>query len=370
VRALVAAVVLTASYPLVHYGSEARGYALAIALGLAAIAIAVRDDVARGSRAAPLAWAALVLALLGHALALHVLVALVAWSAVRVWRRGERPLGALATLAWWYAVPVATLAALYLGFLHDITVGGGNREGMWPPFLRAIAVTTGLPFDAPPAMLVGTALVVLAAGVAWLAARRSDQWVLYVVGIVVSPVLLALLQPTNLWAERYFLVSAVLWLLLAARLLAWAAARSVAGRAIALLVLALFVAGNASRIAWLLEDGRGAYSDALRYMAAHSSDAAVTIESDHDFRNRLVVEYFAPRLGTSKPIRYVRQSDLGTPGPQWYLAHRGLDERSPAALLADRLGNRYRFEREFPTAPLSGWRWFVFRRVDPGSGTS
>src|SRR5262249_21003429 len=156
-------------------------------------------------------------------------------------------------------------------------------------------------------MLVGTALVVLAAGVAWLAARRSDQWVLYVVGIVVSPALLALLQPTNLWAERYFLVSAVLWLLLAARLLAWSATRSVAGRAIALLALAPFVAGNASRSAWLVHDGRGAYAEALGDMAARTSDDAVTIESDHDFRNRLVIEYFAPRLGTSKPIRYVRQ---------------------------------------------------------------
>jgi hypothetical protein len=364
VRALVAAVVFAASYPLVQYASEARGYALAIAFGLAAVVIAVGADVRPASRAAPLAWAALVLALLGHALALHLLVALVAWSAVRVWRRGDPPATAVATLAWWWAVPVAALAALYLGFLRGITVGGGNREGLVPPLLRAIAMTTGLPFDAPPPMLVVVGLAVFAGGVAWLVARGSDQWVLYVVGAVASPVLLAVLQPTNLWAERYFLVSAVLWLVLVARLLAAATVLGPGPRIAAALAGALFVAANGSHVAWLLRDGRGAYVDALRWVDQHTTDAAATIESDHDFRNRLVVQYFAGRIGATKPIRYVQQSEIGVPGPQWYIAHRGADDRPPASTITDRRGNRYHFEKEYPTAPLSGLRWFVFRRVD------
>ncbi|MGH7894463.1 MAG: hypothetical protein ACREQL_07330, partial [Candidatus Binatia bacterium] len=361
-RALLAAVVLGGSYPLVHYGSEARGYSISIAFGLAAVLVAFRDGLTPWSRRAPIAWVTLVLALLGHALALHFLVALVAWATAHVLRRDGFARG-LVTLAWWFVVPLAGFASFYVGFLRGITVGGGNREGVLPPLLRAIATTTGLPYDTPPALLVGVVVVVLAAGIGWLVWRRSDAWIFYLVGIVGSPVLLGVLQPTDLYAERYFLVSTTLLLLLTACLLAWATTRGPGARVAVAIVLVAFLASNGARIEWLLRDGRGAYQEALQYMLRHTSGDVMTVASDHDFRNRLIVEYFAPRLAATKPIRYVRSGELGVPGPEWYLAHRPAGARSPTMLVTDRLGNRYRLETEYPSAPLSGWRWFVFRRV-------
>jgi len=259
---------------------------------------------------------------------------------------------------------VAAFGAFYAGFLRGITVGGGNREGVVAPLLRAIATATGLPFDAPPGLLAGVVVVVLVAGVGWLVWRRSDAWIFYLVGIVGSPLLLGILQPTNLYAERYFLVSTTLLLLLVARLLAWATTRGSGARVAVAIVLVAFLAGNGARIEWLLRDGRGAYQEALQYMLRHTGGDVMTVTSDHDFRNRLIVEYFAPRFAATKPIRYVRSGELGVPGPEWYLAHRPAGERSPPTLVVDRLGNRYHLEVEYPSAPLSGWRWFIFRRVE------
>ncbi len=364
VRGLVAGLVLGGSYPLVHYGSEARGYALSIAFGLAAVAIAFGDGVTPRSRHAPLAWVALVLALLAHALAIHMLVALAVWTAVRALQRDGFARGT-ATLVWWLGVPVAAFAAFYVGFLRGVTIGGGPREGAMPPLLRAIATTTGLPFEAPPALLLVVAAGVLVAGLGWLIRQRSDAWVLYLVAVVGSPLLLGILQPTNLYAERYFLVSATFWLLLLAQLLGWLWTRDLASRAVVAAVLAAFLAGNGARIAWLLRDGRGAYQEALGYMVRHTAGDTLVVTSDHDFRNRLVIEYFAPRF--AKPIRYLRANELAAPGPQWYVAHRALGEAPPPAVVVDRLGDRYQLETEYPTAPLSGFRWFVFRRVTPAA---
>ncbi|HXJ33790.1 MAG TPA: hypothetical protein VMS22_07080 [Candidatus Eisenbacteria bacterium] len=360
-RRLLAAIVLGGSYPLVHYGSEARGYALSIAFGLAAVAIAFGDGVTPRSRRAPLAWIALTLAFLAHALALHFLVALAAWTAVRALRRDGIARG-LVTVVWWLGVPTVAFAVFYVGFLHGVTVGGGPREGALPPLLRAIATTTGLPFDTPPGVLAVVAGAVLAAGVGDLLRRRADAWAFYLTGIVGSPLLLGILQPTNLYAERYFLVSATLWLLVFAQLLTALWTRGIVPRILAAAMLAAFLAGNGARIAWLLRDGRGAYQEALAYMVRHTPDDALAVGSDHDFRNRLVIEYFAPRF--PKPIRYVRVNELTAPGPRWYVAHRALGEAPPPPALTDRLGTRYRLETEYPTAPLSGFRWFVFQRVE------
>jgi hypothetical protein len=354
-------VVLGASFPLVHYGSEARGYAMAVAFGLAAMLVAVRDGVTPRSRAAPVAWALLVLAFLGHPLALHVLVALVVWGAVRIVARDGLARG-LATIAWWFAVPLAAFALFYLTFLRGITVGGGNRLGIWPPLLRAVAMTTGLPFGAPALVLVAVALVAVGVGLAWLASRGSDEWILYGTGIVASPVLLAVVQPTNLYAERYFLVSATLLLLLTSRVLAWAPTQGGAAAGAAAAVLALHLAADLQRVGHLVSVGRGRYRDTLSHAVRRTSGDTVTIGSDHDFRNRLLVEYHGPRVAAGKTVRYVRMNETAATPPEWYLAHRMLGEKPPLPSL-DRGGVRYALQREYDSAPLSGWRWFLYQRV-------
>lgn len=247
VRALVAAIVLGVSHPLVQYASEARGYALALAFGLGAMVVAVRARVRPWSRTAPWCWALLVLALLSHALALHLLVGLVGWGTVRTLGRDGVAKG-IATLAWWFAVPVLAFTAFYLGFLRGITVGGGNREGILPPLARAAAVVSGLPVDLPLALALALVLAIATGGLRVMARRGSDLWVLFVVGMVVSPAALAVTQPTDLYAERYFLVSMLLWLLCLARLVAWLGARGGAatGAAVAMLVLFAVANGRAS----------------------------------------------------------------------------------------------------------------------------
>jgi hypothetical protein len=254
-RALMAAIVLGVSLPLIQYGSEARGYAMALAFGLAAIALAVRDDVRPMSASAPAVWALLVLAFLSHALALHVMTGLAAWAAVRAFRR-DGALGAIGTLAWWFAVPFAAFGAFWWWFLRGITVGGSNREGIGPPLARALATVSGLPGDVPLAVSLVLVLGVAAAGLWVIAQRKSDLWVLFVIGMIVSPIALAIANPTNNYAERYFLVSMLLWLLLLAQLLAWLVARGGPARIAALVALAVFGVANGARVADLLRDGR------------------------------------------------------------------------------------------------------------------
>jgi hypothetical protein len=179
----VAALLLGGSYILVHYGSEARGYSLALCFGFLSLGIALADGPRPWSPRAPLAWVTLILAMLAPALALavHFLVALIAWSGVRSLRRGGLR-DAAVTLAWWYAVLAAFLFFYYMSFLRVMGSAGGPIMGIPAAMGSAIAGATGLPLLLPNSLLLLFAIAVTGISLMWLAARGSDLWVLFLLG--------------------------------------------------------------------------------------------------------------------------------------------------------------------------------------------
>jgi len=362
-RALVAAILLAGSYLLVHFASEARGYSLVLAFGLVAVGTALADGPRPMSARAPIVWVSLVLSMLALALAVHFLIALVVWSAVRTLRRGGWRYAA-ATLAWWYAVPVGAYVIFYLGFLRVMERGGGDRnlsESALAPVARACAAATGLPNGASAPVVLAFAIAVTALGVAWLVARGNDLWIFYLVGIVGSPIFVALFRKSHV--GRHFIVSAMLWLLLAARPLAWLTTRGPVARAAVAVTLAAFLLGNALRLVPLLRYGRGSYRDALRYMVSHTPGDNVRVTSDYDFRNRMMVEYYAPRIGTDRSVRYVNRRELTVPGPDWYIAQLPPPPGGVPRVVADARGNLYRFEMDYPSNPFGGIPWRVYRNA-------
>jgi len=367
VRSILAALLLGGSYLSIHYGTEARGYAFALCFGFVALGVALRDGVTAWSRRAPLYWLALLLAVLGQALAVHWFAALVAWSTLHVARARRGWSTTVMTLAWWHGVPALACAAFYLGFLRVMKGVGGPQEGALAPLERAIALATGLPVSGADLTYVAGALGILAAGIWWLVRRGSDLWVLYAVGIAGSPAALWLLKPTDLYFERYFVVSAALWLLLAARLLASLATRGRAAIACATILVA-FVIGNAVRLEQLLRDQRGHYRAALRYIADRTAGDAITVASDQDFRNGILVAYFAPRLGIAKRIRYVARGELSLTGTDWYIVHRLTDGDVPPAIVSDAWRNRYRLAAHFAATRPSGFHWYVYQRLGAAGG--
>lgn len=362
-RALLAALLVGGSYLLVHYGSEARGYAGALAFALLAFALAQRGALEPRSRFSLPYGLATLAALLSHALAVHVVAGVLCWSLVRFWRRGLRGLALVRATLVWHAVPLLGALALYLGFLRKLAIGGGPQESLTPVLARTVGYATGLPLGWGSELLLGLAALAVAGGLWALQQRGADVWVCFLVTLVVSPALLQALQPSELHFERYFVLSAAFGLLLLARLLGLLAARGLEGALVAGLVTAACLGGSAPRIARLMHEQRGQYQAALRFLLEQSPQARVTVSSDHDFRNGLVLRHHAARLGLQQRLIYVPQGSWQGDGPDWFLCHRFEGEAAPAAALQDPAGNRYELRAEYPSAPLSGFRWYVFQRV-------
>ncbi len=362
-RALLAALLLGSSFLLVHYGSEARGYGLVLGFGLLALFAARRGDLAPRSPWAALYGASCLLALLSHALAIHVVTGVLAWSLLRWWRSGLRGAPLLAAAASWHALPLAGAALLYFGFLRGMAVGGGPEEGVLPVLGRTVAYASGLPLALGTGALALAGAAVVALGLWWLVAQGDDSWALYLTAVVLSPLAVLLVQPGQLHFERYFVLSAALALLLLARLLGALAARGLEWAALAALLVLVFCSAQAPRLERLLRDGRGQYRAALAGLLAADPAPRVFVSSDHDFRNGLMLRHYARRVAGGERLAYVPAGSWTGVGPPWFLAHRFEGEAAPEPALADPAGDRYRLEAEYPSGPLSGWRWAVYRRV-------
>jgi hypothetical protein len=167
---------------------------------------------------------------------------------------------------------------------------------------------------------------------------------------------------------RYFLVSMLFLQLLISWLLVRVFHWSRNGKVLYVLLLAAILAGSAASTASLLAVGRGGYQAAVRFMLEHSSDRDLTVGSDHDFRNSLVLRYYFPRSGGNRRLVYYSLGQWPQAGPEWVLIHSQEAEFTPRETLTDNSGNPYRLLAVFPYAGLSGWHWAVYRNGNREGG--
>lgn len=365
-EAVLAAWLVAACFALVHFSSEARGYAPVVAFALAA-QLALESDLDRPRRrSAALFCACVVLGFLSQ------LVFLFYWSgaaAQSLWRWRRLPAPALALrVASRHAPPLAALAALYAVDLRAVVVGGGNPTDVPLLIAQTVGWTLGLPvlraLAWPDALL---ALALVGAGL-WLRARRGDDsWLGLALTIALAPIaIFAWLRPEVI-AVRYFLIGCAFALLLAAELAAAGWRAGGAPRAAAVLALLAFLAGNAAHLRAFAAHGRGGFRAALLSMAAHTPGPVIEVGSDHDFRNGLVLEFHARALPPGKRLAYLPRERWPAGGPAWLIRHAARRPPRPALRVATG-GGRYRLHAEYDHAAISGFYWALYRKEEPPAG--
>ena len=372
---LLGALLVGGSYFLIHYSSEARGYAPAVAGGLLAVWALVRTPTRPDSPWALVYAAGCIVGLLAHLVVFQVLVGGVVWSAIVALRTWPRWRDRLVHLATWHVLPWAFLGLYYLGFVRKVEIGGGPKLALGNVLGTLAAFTAGLPERWGGVALAVVLVAVLIALVA-LARRSGALAAFYVTAIFVAPALGVASSKFMLLYPRYFIMSAALALLVVAYGLArlWLGQNmgpmgpmGRIGPMIAGALLVGFLAGNGVHTGRLLRDGRGQYQAALRYIASRTPTAEITVTSDADFRNYGMMDYYRAAAGPEHVLQYIPGNQLPPEGVQWIFLHR-LDETTPAPPPELEIAGRwrYRLERTFPHAPLSGWEWYAYGITEPG----
>jgi hypothetical protein len=192
--------------------------------------------------------------------------------------------------------------------------------------------------------------------------KGDDHWIFYAVVIVVPLGLLPFLLPVAL-SVRYFIISVAASLVVLSSGCAVMLRRGVAGRDMALVLLAVFIAGNAVSTANLLRFGRGQYLAALRFMEKNSGGREIVITSDHDFRNGMLVNYYKRDLARPDSIRYANGETLNESGADWFILHRFELTRRPDRV-TDEYGNAYQLVKIYRYSDNSGWNWLLYHNLN------
>jgi hypothetical protein len=355
-ESLAATVLVGASFFLVQYGSEARGYAPAIFFATAAyLALDAHLRTRRRTWAAAFAAAA-VLGILSHLTFLFILCGLLAWAAVEI-ARARRPLDPIALAL--LAVPVVALGALWLVDLREVAIGGGPPYDVFGLLRELLAAVFGLP-RGPLELLAAIPLLAAAYELVALARARDGRAVFFAVAFLAPAALIAVHRPAFL-ATRYFAVCVVPLLVLCAASLARLARRGLAGRVAAILLLAAFAGANALPVRDLVRDGRGRYREAIAFLVASAPPGRVSVGSDHDFRNGIVLAYHARDVSGWQRLDYVPAGEWRPGSPEWVFRHDLTPGAVPEPRFIGENGRAYALVRSFPHAGLSGWTWSLYR---------
>jgi hypothetical protein len=367
-RALLAELLTAVSTLLVVYSTEARGYALAAFFALGGLLLCERYWEKPGPARGALLGICIVLGLLSHLSYVYVFAALLALSLHRCRKIGQTRSQCAARTARLFLPPAAATAILYGGFLSRMIYGGGPKERVGlvlSQFLESLATGSevGHGFS-----IAAFAVVVAFCVEIFLEWKEDDRRWPFFAAIVLAPLGVVLLLRPPLLYPRYFLVCVPFLLLLLSRLLVRLFRSGEASRALFAGALFLLLLGNTAGLARLLTLGRGHYLEGVLYMARHSRSPTIRVTSDHDFRNGMLLDFYAQEAPRGIRFDYVSLGARTPASPEWLIRH----SRDPDAAMPERIrlhgGGVYVLARICPFwGGLSGFSWFIYRLVPAGT---
>ncbi|MFI5348478.1 MAG: hypothetical protein ACHQ2Z_02955 [Elusimicrobiota bacterium] len=358
-RGLLAAALAAVSTQMTLYATEARGYAPAAFFAVAAYRLQ------RGppTRARGAAFAACVLlGFMSHPTFAYIYAALFVRAAVKL--PIERRVGGLLA----EFGPATAAVALFELIARPTFVGGAEPNGFGRVILSTLALWSGASGGGFAAWTgAGALLALLGWELRSLRGERPDEFAFFCALSAGACVFVAIF-PYRF--ERHFFVALPFALMVVARGLKHLYSEGGAKRALAVVLAVLFVIGNSVRVRALATQGRGHYLEAVLRMAEDTPNDVITVASDHDNRNRRMLEFYSAYLPPGKRLEYVSAPRRLASPPEWFLLH-GFSTDPRRAPVAVSLSSAAYFPLVdvYPYGGLSGWTWMLYRRGPAPEGT-
>ena len=369
-----------ASYLMVHYSSEARGYAYAVFFAALAYqqlqvlescysiagAFATAPRIGRvSSWLFPLACCG---GFLSQPIFLGCFGAMAIWAFLRLDRLGPA-VATLPTLLRYFLPPALFFVLLYLVDLRNVVNVGGDQFPLWRVAVETLSLTGGGPFAGwISGVVAGLVTGVFVHGLRVLAREGDSRWIFFLLVVVAMPLgLILVLRRTQIY-PRYFLIAVFFLIQTAAIGLADLLRRGSAPLALATISLVAVMWGNGRHIARLAELGRGGYLPILESIPSGEPSELIQLRSDSDVRHTLMFKYYLPLANLrNKTLRYVTQEQVPAGGTKWLLTHRlDLQWQPPRACTIREAVYDLWLYRPYPG--LSGWGLALYRRrpIDVG----
>jgi len=349
------------SYPLILYFSEARGYAQAIYFALLSFFIIQENRIEYRPVKLFLFWVTAILGTLAHLTYIIVFLSLIPYLIYCELNADKTLIGKLKQILKYLAVPMIFILLFYFFYVRSMSIGGGPPIDMQHELTKGIACLLGLPGTAWYATI--PILAFLVSAVAYLQyADKNPLWVFSLSVMIIVPASLIIITKPTYFHFRYVVVCFPFYYLMMSYLLAKAfRVYNKALRFLLVLAMSLYCVGQCSRLVPFFQYGRGSYQAIVTEMANSSSLNEITVGSDNDFRNKMVLSFYARFLPNQKKIRYIDQQFWNGHPPAWLIVH-DLDESAvPEPWIQASSDQMYRLIKAEKFSGNSGFSWFLYR---------
>ena len=358
VEKLTAATMTLVSFPLITYSSEARGYAPALFFAIFSYFSVLRYTQTKKYTFIFFYWVSVILGLLSHLTYIFILLSVFLWTASWINKEEGRIYSKIIHFLKVHSVPVIIMCGMYFIFIRYLAIGGGDGGSELIAIKKTLLLAAGVP-DYKWLGIVGVSLWFLAVIIGFRRIyEKEPSWAFFFSVLLIMPAYFLLIRPPEYLHPRYLLIAFPFFYLLFSHVLASAWESGIRGKVLHIAVFAGIAIGNIYQLSGFYHFGRGGYKDAIELMANQSSEEIITVGSDHDFRNKIVIEYYRQFLPEGKRLVYFDQGSWPRNGPEWVITHDEFDDASKKITV---YGVRYSLIKTFRFSGLSGWYWFVYR---------
>ncbi len=353
------------SYGMVQFGSEARGYSGLILCTI--LAFIFCEKILNGEDRRWLLALACLLGIVCHFSMILVFAVIGLWVAsVQIERSTDLVKAAWGTtrifLPTVLCVAPVMLWMAYVLHRHDFTIGmrlpfDAGNFGRAYGFL--LSTLSGIPERKEELYYLIAPCLAFIPTWRWRRALGL-RFSLYLIAIALLPLIVFCLHLSNTSQPRYLMVGGTAYLLLLGDLLGIAIRRGAAIRIATAAIAMVLVGQNTDYLFRFLRDGRGHYREAVQAM---TRNGPARYGTDDAFRNPMVVDFYASRLGVD--ATYVPAGSWCAGSPDWYLTYTFENAAPPATVTAGPSACRQTFNAPvvFPYWGLVGFQWNLYRRA-------
>lgn len=348
------------SYPLILYFSEARGYAQAIFFGLLAFYALRESHISFSPGKLVLFWVASLLGILAHLTFIIVFLSLSVYIIHHELSTEESFFMKTRQALKYLSVPAVFLVTFYFTYVRGMAIGGGPRIDLYSELGKGIICLLGL-----PDVLLYAGLLVMALLISFvvfmLYTDKKPLWSFYLSILIIAPAVIIAITNPSYFHFRYLIVCFPYYYLILSFILArvWRAGKKALPYLVAL-ILCLYVAGQSLRLGPLFQYGRGSYQTVIRQMENSTAASVITVGSDNDFRNKMVLSFYARFLQGGKTIQYIDQESWGSQSPEWLILHNLDASAEPDPWIDIPSGRPYWLVKKEKFSGNSGFSWFLY----------
>jgi hypothetical protein len=263
------------------------------------------------------------------------------------------------------AVPALFTAFFYQHHMMKIYSIGAGYSRVWPAIRKAVNFSMGLPFSGFLSDLAAAALLIIAAWeICILFRKKSDLAVFYLATLFAAPAFILFLsrEQAHFLRPRHFFVLVPFLLILMSSSLCRLFKTGVPGKAAYALALSLFLTGNFVFYVPLCRYGRGQYFNAIQDMASKTRGPQISVMSDHDFRNSMILYYYERYLPKGKKLVY-HNKIWSCEHTEWVIISSLGGQAAPLREIRSPAGEPYVLTGIYKHAGLSGSSWHLYRKA-------